>query len=216
MKRYDIQVAGSRWLTDFTFEIAFVRPAGFSFTPGQKIRILDEPEARDYTLINGPESDYLTLCVRLIPEGHISPRLAAAKPGDNFRGSGPFGYFLFQSTVRQAVFVATGTGIAPFVAFVRAGIKGFDLLHGVREPGELYYHQELVRAARSATGCLSADGGKENESFYRGRVTDYLENHLAPGTYDFYLCGGSSMISEATQLIDDRFPGCLVFSENFY
>ena len=64
--------------------------------------------------------------------------------------SGPRGHFLYQSRERRAVCVATGTGIAPFVAMLRAGL-GRDalLLHGVREATELYYAELIAAAARN-------------------------------------------------------------------
>jgi hypothetical protein len=51
---------------------------------------------------------------------------------------------------------------------------------------------------------------------FRGNVTEYLEQHLTPGAYDFYLCGRSEMIRDVTHLIDIRFPESLVFTELFY
>ena len=51
---------------------------------------------------------------------------------------------------------------------------------------------------------------------FQGRVTEYLASLLAPGQYDFYLCGRREMIREATLLIDERFPGGRIYSEPFY
>jgi hypothetical protein len=54
------------------------------------------------------------------------------------------------------------------------------------------------------------------EGFYYGRVTDYLYNNLAPGRYDFYLCGRREMIRDVTICVDEIFPDSLVFTEIFY
>jgi benzoate/toluate 1,2-dioxygenase reductase subunit len=51
---------------------------------------------------------------------------------------------------------------------------------------------------------------------FRGKVTGYLEQHLTPEAYDFYLCGRSEMIRDVTLLVDERFPGSLVYTESFY
>jgi ferredoxin-NADP reductase len=48
------------------------------------------------------------------------------------------------------------------------------------------------------------------------RVTDFLEQKLSPGSYDFYLCGRGEMVRDATHIIDRRFPGARVFSELFF
>ena len=213
---YQLEVAGLRWLTERTFEIGFHRPDGFAFIPGQKIRFLAGDISRDYTLVNGPDAPFLTICVRLVDGGRFSPQLARARTGDRFTISAAFGYFRFQPSPRPAVFVATGTGIAPFVAFVRAGAGGFTLLHGVRTPGELYYRDELEAASGSYTACLSGEKDPPGNTFFSGRVTGYLESRPASGEYDFYLSGRGEMISDATLIIDRRFPGSLVFSESFF
>jgi NAD(P)H-flavin reductase len=49
-----------------------------------------------------------------------------------------------------------------------------------------------------------------------GRVSDYLEAHLPDGAYDFYLCGRQDMIRDVTLLVDEKFPGSLVYAETFY
>jgi hypothetical protein len=47
-------------------------------------------------------------------------------------------------------------------------------------------------------------------------VTDYLQKNLAPGEYDFYLCGRREMIHDVTLLIDERFEGSLIYTEIYY
>ena len=66
--------------------------------------------------------------------GHFS---ATCRPEERCRPffTGPHGYFTFRDFRLKPVFVATGTGIAPFVSMVRAGAKGFIVLHGVSTGG---------------------------------------------------------------------------------
>jgi benzoate/toluate 1,2-dioxygenase reductase subunit len=49
----------------------------------------------------------------------------------------------------------------------------------------------------------------------RGHIK-FLEKNLIPGRYDFYLCGRREMIRDVTFLVDEKFPGALVFTETFY
>ncbi len=42
---------------------------------------------------------------------------------------------------RPQVFVATGTGIAPFVSFVKMGVENLILLHAVSSVSKLYYNE---------------------------------------------------------------------------
>lgn len=215
---HTVQIVDRQWLTDHTFELRLSRPTECDFQPGQKIAFLREDMRRDYSLISAPDDGELIICVRLIKKGRFSGRLAKARPGDVFQIIQPFGFFTFKSSPRTAVFVATGTGVAPFVAFVRSGVQDFALLHGVRTPAELYYARELSVAARIYVPCISGLQGADpvvGEAF-AGRVTDYLQERFPLGQYDFYLCGRAEMIRDMTDIIDQRFPGSLLFTEAFF
>jgi NAD(P)H-flavin reductase len=214
----NIQVAEllkRRWLSKNTFEIELTRPAGFDFAPGQRIRFIHQGSQRDYSLVSVPDNETLSLCIRYVEGGAFSPILAAGRIGSQFHFSGPHGYFLFQPSKRPAIFVSTGTGIAPFCAMARSGITGFTLLHGVRSVDELYYASVFRASAKLYVACLSGVS-KPPAGGFKGWVTDYLQMHLPPGSYDFYLCGRSEMIRDVTLLIDDRFQGSLVYTEIFY
>lgn len=213
---HTVAVRAMRWLTEETFEIRFERPDHFDYLPGQKISFVDGAHRRDYTLLGPVEADELALCVRLVANGRFSPRLARASSGDRFRITVPFGFFTYKASSRPAVFVATGTGIAPFVAFTRAGIRGFDLLHGGRTASELYYQEILTGSARSYIPCISgASGGESLAAAFAGRVDQYLTTVFPEGVYDFYLCGRSEMIRDVTRVIDLRFPDSRLFMEAF-
>jgi len=215
--RFVVAVTAVQWLSEGTFEIRLERPDGFDFIPGQKISFVDGALRRDYTLLGPVDARELALCVRLVPDGLFSPRLSRARIGDRFQITAPFGYFTLKTSGRPAVFVATGTGIAPFVAFANAGARGFDLLHGVRIPAELYYRDLLFTAARRYIPCISAaagDGQLGSEGF-AGRVNRFLEANYPDGAYDFFLCGRNEMIRDVTRVIDARFSGSRVFIEAY-
>jgi ferredoxin-NADP reductase len=116
------------------------------------------------------------------------------------------------------VFVATGTGVAPFVAMARAGVKDFVLLHGVRRFLDLYYEPLFRKTARLYVPCVSAvkDPTKGTAGGFGGRVTGYLADHMASGPYDFYLCGNGDMIRDVILLVDRKFPDSRVYTETFY
>jgi len=215
---YTARLVKRRWLSEKTFEIELSRPRDFTFTPGQHIRLLRSGMERDYSLVNAPGDATLCLCIRRRPQGGMSDLLATLAPGRRLRFAGPAGYFIFRPSQRPAVFVATGTGIAPFVAMIRAGARGFSLLHGVERPSELYY-QSLLRGTRQPYfPCLpqgAAAAAGPADAFF-GPVTACLSTHFRPDAYDFYLCGQRAMIRAVTFLADDFFPGTYVFTETFY
>jgi NAD(P)H-flavin reductase len=215
---FQVELLGRHWLSDITFEIELSRPASFEFQPGQSIRIRHQQLERDYSLISDPVEPTLTLCIRNVQDGSLTPHLAKAEVGGRISCTGPHGYFTFRPSNRPPLFIATGTGIAPFVSMVRSGVKGFTLLHGVQEPSELYYETLFRTASKSYVACLSRSVSElpESKTIFKGRVTDYLEGNFPSGMYDFYLSGRIEMVRDVTHLVDERFPGSMVYTEIFY
>ena len=173
------------------------------------------PNEREYSIASAPGDPDVVLCIRRVAGGEVSAWLSTADIGTELRGSGPHGYFTFKPSPRPAIFVATGTGVAPFVSMARAGTKGFSLLHGVRRAEDLFYRDLLAASAQRYLACLSEDAPADPDVF-AGRVTRHLERQVPPGACDFYLCGRREMIRDVIWLIDDRFPGSRVYSEIFY
>jgi benzoate/toluate 1,2-dioxygenase reductase component len=204
-----------KWLSEKTFEIRLNRPAVFQFRPGQRVSLSSEGNERDYSIVSAPEESELAFCIRNVAGGKLSSSLSTVEIGTSLSIKGPFGYFTYKPSVRQAVFVATGTGIAPFCSMAGSGISGFILVHGARLAQDLYYASLFRQTAEKYIPCLS-EANKLPAGAIRGQVTDYLQRDLKPEAYDFYLCGRSDMIRDITLLIDERFPDSLVYTESFY
>lgn len=203
------------WLSKRAFEIVLERPADFDFQPGQRIQVFHKDIERDYSLVSAPSDRHLSLCIRNIEGGAMSSFLSSIEIGSKLTFSGPFGYFIYQSVKRKPVFVATGTGIAPFCCMLRSGIGDVTLLHGVRNPEELYYASEIQKSAGLYVACLS-EAANHHVDYFPGRVSDYLREKLPRDIYDFYLCGGGEMIRDVTLLVDERFAGSYIYTEPFY
>jgi ferredoxin-NADP reductase len=204
-----------RRLTESTFELQLSKPNGFAFQPGQRITLQHDRCERDYTLTNTISESYLSVLVRRIAAGQMTPFLDQAPIGARLSFTGPAGHFHFHPGRRPAVMVATGTGIAPFVAMIRAGVKPRLLLHGVRTSAELYYREELAVAASRYVPCLSTDTSCDGE-FFRGYVTHFMQTRQSLGDCDFYLAGRMEMIHDAMQIIDTCSPSARVFTEAFF
>ena len=212
---YPSKLLERRWISKKAFEIRIEKPPLFTYEPGQRICLCYNTVERDYSMVSPPGDKDLLLCIRKVEGGRLSPQLSSASMDTRFGFSGPHGYFTFQPSRRPAVFMATGTGIAPFCSMVRSGVTDITLLHGVTLAEDLYYADIFRSTVKRYIPCLSAP----NESFdgcFAGKVTDYLRTRLTPGAYDFYLCGRSEMIREATHLIDEKFQGSLIYTEQYY
>jgi len=213
-KDYSAGIIAHRWLSRKTFEIKLRRPEAFNFKPGQRISLKHETFERDYSLASSPGESHLTLCIRYIEGGRLSQLLGDAKSGTRLFFYGPHWYVTFKPSGRPAVLVASGTGIAPFRSMVRSGVTPEFILHGVQTPADLYYAEELQPASGSYVPCLSQSG--KSQTYFNGRVTDYLQRHLPSKNYDFYLCGAREMIRDVTLLVDEVFEDSLVYTEAFY
>ena len=212
---YATELLDRRWLSKKTIELTLAKPPVFTYNPGQRISLIHDSVERDYSLVSAPADKELVLCIRKVSRGILSPHLSEVSPGTRLQFTGPHGYFTFKPSPRPAVFVATGTGLAPFCSMVRSGITDIALLHGVSLAADLYYADLLRPVVRRYIPCLSKPNGSQKDCF-NGRVTDYLENKLAPGEYDFYLCGSRDMIHDVTLLVDEMFEGSLIYTEIYY
>ncbi len=204
------------WFSDTLFELHIAKPEGFAFLPGQFIHLRYLHMEREYTLISAPDEPVLRLLIKRMPAGQLSVALAELPIGTQLAISSAQGYFCHQPSEREACFIATGTGIAPFLTMWASGLKGFTLLHGVRHPSALVYRKELNAAAKSYVPCLSSAAAmKGDPPPFRGYVSAYVESKLPAGNYDFYLCGRRSMIHDLTHLLDARYPDARIYSESY-
>ena len=205
------------WLAPGMLEFRLRRPADLSFIPGQYVRFVMDGYERDYTMVSAPDADTIDFCIAIADKGRFSNDILKADIGARFQLSGPHGYFILQKHANPAVFVATGTGVAPFVAFCRSGAVNALLLQGTSTPDRLIYRDLLQSALRRYVPCISrpAEIGDDLKNVFSGRVTDYLERRLKVGAYDFYLCGRRTMIRDATALIDKKFSGSRLFIETY-
>jgi ferredoxin-NADP reductase len=212
------ELVDRRWLSDNAFEVEISRPQHFQFKAGHTIQLIYQDEKRYYSLASAPDNPTLSLCVNFIEKGYFSPLLASAEIGFKLEFTGPHGYFTFSPSPRPPVFIATDTGIAPFVSMARSGMRDFTLLHGARHAGQLYYQDLLQQAAYQYLPIVWDISDEEHvkSGLFHGKMVNLLSQHLKPGRYDFYLCGWQKMIKDVTHLIDDRFPGSHVYTEVFY
>jgi ferredoxin--NADP+ reductase len=101
--------------------------------------------------------EYIEFYVALVPSGALTPRLFALQPGEKLWMSPKFtGMFTLDQVPaeRHVVFLATGTGIAPYMSMIRTHLasdkrRKFAILHGARHSWDLGYRVELVHFTRS-------------------------------------------------------------------
>ncbi|MGB9196247.1 MAG: FAD-dependent oxidoreductase [Terriglobales bacterium] len=148
-------------LTEATthLEVEVTEP-GFGFVPGQWISVKANDEkgeeiTRAYSIASPPGNGHIALCLNRVREGFMSNHLCSLSEGAEVTFQGPFGNFILHPPMRDTLFIATGTGIAPFRSMLqwlladRERHEGRELwlLFGARTEDDLYYREQFDRLA---------------------------------------------------------------------
>jgi ferredoxin--NADP+ reductase len=189
----------------------------FEFKAGQVINLTTNKniQARMYSIASAEKDERVDVLYKIIPDGKLTPRLIDLQKGDKILISQPFGKFF--GTEKPAWFIATGTGIAPFLSMLRSGIhRNKILIHGSRSDDDFYFSAELNDILNEHyIRCYS---GKEKTENYLGRVTDFLSQYNElPKDNKYYLCGSAEMVVETRDLLIDKgIPFQQILSEIYF
>ena len=195
----------------FEFEPVDWTPA---FVPGQFLSVIhqhgDDETTRAYSIASAPGGPRFAFCANLVAGGHLSPWLFSLSAGDEIDFKGPYGAFIPRRPVSDSVFVATGTGIAPFRAMARTMLAAnpaqrFILIFGARYRGGLLYHDEWEALAREFSSFEYRPTLTRPEPDWTGltgRVQPHVFEALAGRRdLDVYICGLREMVDDLrTQL----------------
>ena len=192
-----------RQLTDETFSLKLPR-ARFDFQAGQHISlgIYGDYQSREYSIYSGKNDNNLEVLVKEVEKGYFTPKLRKLKVGDLVEIHGPFGKFGMEpkdAETGKFVFIASGTGIAPFRSIVRTYPEiNYSLIHGVRYSKEAYDRSEY--ASDRYILCTSRD----SKGTFQGRLTNYLKDCAFTPEIQFYLCGNSDMIFDSLEILKEK------------
>jgi len=195
-----VRVAENAEVAPGIYRLAFARP--WDFIPGQCVALTLDPrqEARFYSIASGAQEPAVEVLYDLVPDGELTPRLALLAPGDELFCSAPFG--AFRDAEGPSCWVATGTGVAPFVSMARSrGTAGKLLLHGSRSLAGLLERPLFASMGDRYVPCCSREKG---EGVFEGRTTAWLSQGRLPAAERYLLCGNSEMVVEARDILIGR------------
>jgi ferredoxin--NADP+ reductase len=179
---------------------------GIDFTPGDCVAISHaDGTSRPYSVSSSVDDETLHFVIRRMPGGIVSEWIAERKAGDEIEISPPFGWFRPSRSGKKddpSVFVATGTGIAPFLSALRSHHEMAPkcCLYGVRKKSDAVEIDYLQKRCPIRL-CVS---GEASPPHHRGRVTDLLkEIPMSPETH-YYLCGLDAMIDEVSTWLEQH------------
>ncbi len=208
------------------FTLAVRAPEVEYFEPGQFLQLGLELEDghlhRPYSVAS-PHGEVLDFFIVLVEDGKLTPRLWTMEPGDRLdvsvkaAGSFTLGHCPDASTLWL---MATGTGLAPYIAMLRTGepwerYQRIIVVHGVRHARDLAYQEELAELSAAHDQRLKyipVVSREEMPGALSGRITNCIANGSleanAEQIFDqdscIMLCGNPDMLNETEALLGEK------------
>ena len=212
--------------TDALFSLT-VRAPVLPFTAGQftklGLEIDGERVQRAYSYVNAPDNPDLEFYLVTVPDGKLSPRLAALKPGDEVQVvSEAAGFFVLDEVpdCDTLWMLATGTAIGPYLSILQLGkdldrFKNLVLGHAARYAADLSYLPLMQALEKRYEGKLRIQTVVSRETVadsLTGRVPALIESGelekavglpLDKETCHVMLCGNPQMVRDTQQLLKE-------------
>jgi benzoate/toluate 1,2-dioxygenase reductase component len=184
------------------------------FLPGQYVNI-DVPgsgQHRSYSFSSAPGDSRVSFLIKKIPGGVMSGWLESAQPGDKLDLTGPLGSFYLREVQRPLLFLAGGTGLAPFLSMLevlaRTGSQQkVHLIYGVTRDLDLVQVEAIDAYTAKLPNFSYATVVAEAASSHarKGWVTQHIPaDALNDGDVDVYLCGPPPMVDAVRKHFDDE------------
>ena len=220
-KTFEARVLRSLPLSEFTkhIQLEVSGVTRFGFVPGQWLSVKaytpdGEDMTRAYSVASPPSANgHVAFCLNRVQDGFMSNYLCSLNAGAAIAFQGPFGNFILHPPLRDTVFIATGTGIAPFRSMLhwllaerdRHQGQQFWLLFGARCERDIYYREEFERLAAKHANFHFLPTLSRGEAQWKG-LRGYVQEHLTEivGTrtdMHAYICGLDKMVKANRELL---------------
>lgn len=205
-------------LSDFTKHLEFEMEGSFGYVAGQWLSFkANKPDGeeitRAYSIASAPDHHRIALCLNRVQDGFMSNFLCDMKAGEELPCQGPFGNFILRPPMRDTLFIATGTGIAPCRSMLqwvladprRHQDRTLSLLFGSRTEKDIYYHDEFLQLAADHPNFRYLPTLSRGSSAWRG-LRGYVQEHVpaivgSRSDMHAYICGLKKMITTNRDLL---------------
>jgi len=212
--KFAASVAGITVHADAAVEISFELDHAPAFLPGQYVNIgvPGSEQTRSYSFSSRPGEQHASFLIKQVQGGLMSSWLSRAQAGERVSMTGPLGSFYLRAVTRPLLFLAGGTGLAPFLSMLhvlaqRNEAHPITLIYGVTRDQDLVMLEALEAfAARlpnfSVVTCVA---DPQTGHPQQGYVTQHMAaNVLNDGDVDVYLCGPPPMVDAVRQYFKDQ------------
>jgi all-trans-retinol 13,14-reductase len=196
-------------VTETVYELEFEIPVATGFEPGQYARVsVGNYHWRDYSIVD-LSGNQVSFLIDTRFEGIGSKFVRSLEPGETTCMRLPVGDFQIAHKKRPHCFIATGTGISPFIPMINSLLHqetppSIKLLFGCRYQRDAMLTEKIMNHPSASkigmTVCVSRE--TPSDGMRHGRVTDVLRS----GNFDtdatqYYICGNPSMIADSVELL---------------
>ena len=202
--------------TTAEFSISLDDRGALGFLPGQYVNVLvpGTDQTRSYSFSSPPGDADVSFVIRNTPSGALSTYLRErVKVGDAIEFNGALGSFYLRELKRPTLFLAGGTGLAPFLSMLGkleadgGAAQPVHLVFGVSNDTDLVKLDVLegyaARMPSFTFDCCVADPGSSHPN--KGYVTGLIRpEHLNDGELDVYLCGPPPMVDAVRDWLRDQ------------
>ena len=184
--------------------------SNFNFNSGQYVNIIKGNLTRSYSIANcSDHKNQLEFFIKKYTNGLMSAYFfKEAKINDLLRLEGPIGtFFLRDSSFKNIIFLATGTGIAPIKSILEGLDKSYEqyqnknfwVIVGARYQEDLFWEPNLKNLHIKYIPVLSRQVKDWNGE--KGYVQDIVLNQqIDLENSQVYACGSNDMINSAKEL----------------
>ncbi len=198
----------------------------FDFAAGQFVSMTAPKEGktmtRAYSIASGPRHNrHFDLCLNRVQDGFFSNLLCDMKVGDAVSFHGPHGNFVLRNPLRDSLFIATGTGIAPMRGFIewlfgetpKHEDREIHLVYGTRYATDIYYQDYFSEIAAKNPNfhyVVTLSRAEEHWKGHRGYVQERVREIIlarpeaARKSMDAYICGLNNMVSANRKMLQEE------------
>ncbi|MGB7602869.1 MAG: FAD-dependent oxidoreductase [Candidatus Sulfotelmatobacter sp.] len=220
-KTFTARLLSSDCLSEYAKHLEFevLGEKRFGFVAGQWLSFRHskpdgEEITRAYSICSPPsENNHFALCLNRVQDGFMSNFLCDMDEGDELSVQGPFGDFILHPPMRDTIFIATGTGIAPFRSMLhwlladesRLQEKQLFLSFGNRREQDIYNHGEFLQLADRHSNFHYLPTLSRADEKWQG-LRGYVQQHvpqIVAGFLDMhaYICGLDKMVKTNRELL---------------
>ncbi len=218
MQEYKAKIKEITKLSDNArhFVLELTEPKEIEFEVGQYVIIKipnDAPLYRSYSIFSHPEKKKeIELCITKVEGGKASEYFFnKARTGDELELRGPLGILKLEEAP-EYVFIASGSGIAPFYPMILNILKKnpeakVNLFFSLRYPGDVFLEKELEKLKNKYNNfnyLITVTRPDESWKGEIGRINTHLDKLENFQNKKYYLCGSTNMINDISEILKQK------------